>query len=53
MKTELIGINPIIERIKELIKQVVDTGLMIVVDGETGVDKGLSFNICIKNQTES
>ena len=39
MKTELIGISQNIQRIKELISQVADTGLNILVDGETGVGK--------------
>jgi transcriptional regulator with PAS, ATPase and Fis domain len=39
VKTELIGISHNIQRIKELISQVADTGLNILVDGETGVGK--------------
>jgi transcriptional regulator with GAF, ATPase, and Fis domain len=39
VKTELIGISQNIQRIKELISQVADTGLNILVDGETGVGK--------------
>ena len=39
MKTELIGISQNILKIKELIRQVADTGLNILVDGETGVGK--------------
>ena len=41
MGTEIIGISPNIERIKELIKQVADTGLNTLVCGETGVGKEL------------
>lgn len=39
MKTELIGISQNILKIKKLIRQVADTGLNILVDGETGVGK--------------
>jgi transcriptional regulator with PAS, ATPase and Fis domain len=41
MGTEIIGISQNIERIKELIKQVADTGLNTLVCGETGVGKEL------------
>jgi transcriptional regulator with GAF, ATPase, and Fis domain len=39
MEIELIGVSQNIERIRELVNQVVDTGLNIVVCGETGVGK--------------
>ena len=41
MEPKLIGVSPNIQRIKELINQVADTGLNIVVCGETGVGKNL------------
>ena len=41
MGTEIIGVSQNIERIKELIKQVADTGLNTLVCGETGVGKEL------------
>ena len=41
MGTEIIGVSPNIERIKELINQVADTGLNTLVCGETGVGKEL------------
>ena len=41
MEPKLIGVSPNIQRIKELINQVADTGLNIVVCGETGVGKEL------------
>jgi len=37
----LIGVSPNIARIKELVEQVADTGLNIIVSGETGVGKEL------------
>ncbi len=39
MVTPLIGVSQSIERIKELIKHVADTGLNIVITGESGVGK--------------
>jgi len=39
MHTQLIGISPAIEKIKELIDHVADTGLNVVITGETGVGK--------------
>jgi transcriptional regulator with PAS, ATPase and Fis domain len=39
MVTPLIGVSQSIERIKELIKHVADTGLNIVIAGESGVGK--------------
>ncbi len=41
MGTEIIGVSQNIERIKELIKQIADTGLNTLVCGETGVGKEL------------
>ena len=41
MGTEIVGVSQNIERIKELIKQVADTGLNTLVCGETGVGKEL------------
>jgi two-component system response regulator AtoC len=41
MGTEIIGVSHNIERIKELIDQVADTGLNTLVCGETGVGKEL------------
>jgi transcriptional regulator with PAS, ATPase and Fis domain len=41
MGNEIIGVSQNIERIKELIKQVADTGLNTLVCGETGVGKEL------------
>ena len=41
MEPKLIGVSQNIQRIKELINQVADTGLNIVVCGETGVGKEL------------
>lgn len=41
MGTEIIGVSPNIQRIKELINQVADTGLNTLVCGETGVGKEL------------
>lgn len=39
MVTPLIGVSPNIQRIKELIEHVADTGLNIVICGESGVGK--------------
>jgi len=39
MVTPLIGVSQSVERIKELIKHVADTGLNIVISGESGVGK--------------
>ena len=41
MKAEIVGVSHNIERIKELINQVADTGLNTLVSGETGVGKEL------------
>ncbi len=41
MRTEIVGVSQNIERIKELINQVADTGLNTLVSGETGVGKEL------------
>ncbi len=45
MKTELIGISQNIQRIKKLITQVTNTGLNILVYGETGVGKEVVADI--------
>jgi transcriptional regulator with GAF, ATPase, and Fis domain len=37
MENELIGVSANIRKIKELINQVADTGLNVIVSGETGV----------------
>lgn len=39
MHTPLIGVSPDIEKIRELIDHVADTGLNVVITGETGVGK--------------
>lgn len=39
MQTKLIGVSPSIEKIRELIDHVADTGLNVVITGETGVGK--------------
>lgn len=39
MQTPLIGVSPEIEKIRELIDHVADTGLNVVISGETGVGK--------------
>lgn len=39
MQTKLIGVSPGIEKIRELIDHVADTGLNVVITGETGVGK--------------
>lgn len=39
MYTHLIGVSPEIEKIRELIDHVADTGLNVVITGETGVGK--------------
>lgn len=41
MEDEIIGVSPNICKIRELIRQVADTGLNVVVSGETGVGKEL------------
>lgn len=41
MSTEIVGVSHNIQRIKELIEQVADTGLNTLVCGETGVGKEL------------
>jgi len=41
MESKIIGVSKNIQRIRELIEQVADTGLNIVVYGETGVGKEL------------
>ena len=41
MENEIIGVSQNIRRIRELIKQVADTGLNTVIHGETGVGKEL------------
>lgn len=41
LEVPLIGVSPNISRIKELVLQVADTGLNIIVSGETGVGKEL------------
>ena len=41
MRAEIVGVSQNIERIKELINQVADTGLNTLVSGETGVGKEL------------
>jgi transcriptional regulator with PAS, ATPase and Fis domain len=44
MENEIIGVSPNICKIRELIRQVADTGLNVVVSGETGVGKELIVN---------
>lgn len=39
MKIPLIGVSQSIERIRELIKHVANTGLNVVISGESGVGK--------------
>ena len=39
MHTQLIGVSPAIEKIRELIDHIADTGLNVVITGETGVGK--------------
>jgi len=41
MESEIVGVSPNVRRIQELISQVADTGLSVVVCGETGVGKEL------------
>ena len=47
----LIGVSPNIERIKELVLQVADTGLNIIVSGETGVGKELVVRSLYEHST--
>ncbi len=45
METDLIGISANIDRVKQLIQRIADTGLNTVVYGETGVGKELVVNM--------
>jgi transcriptional regulator with PAS, ATPase and Fis domain len=49
MENELIGVSANIRKIKELINQVADTGLNVIVSGETGVGKELVVNCLYQN----
>jgi transcriptional regulator with GAF, ATPase, and Fis domain len=44
MDHEIIGVSPNIHKIRDLIDQVADTGLNVIVTGETGVGKELVVN---------
>ena len=39
MKVPLIGISSSIKKIKDLIKHIADTGLNVIISGESGVGK--------------